>query len=222
VTTKRRYLLDTDEGGQGRKMKRISSLLLTIVIILCNSFALADEISFLNIPWLSDEVYVSQTLFDKGYISEKGDIYSIDSFCYIKENDNSIEKVEKNDNQSTCRSSKISEAARGKIAGYPISSIKLSYAYDGKCQLISAEINLIEANYSDILQKLEKVYGEGTEIETELGYKEVIWKGDNNTAVLLYTENDGLDFSLIYGRLDAEEILQNCLAPADPDDVSGL
>ena len=48
-----------------------------------------------------------------------------------------------------------------------------------------------------------------------------LWRGDNNSAVALYTESDGFNYVLIYGRTDAEEILSNC-SLYDPNDVSGL
>lgn len=146
-----------------------------------------------------------------------------DQLLYLEENsDGSIERMESKGNNSICRSVKITDAARGKIAGCPVSNIILTYAYDGTYQLIYTELTLLGASYNEIKQKLETVYGEGITYETDMGYQIVSWEGTNNTTVALYTESDGLDFSLIYGRTDATEILQNCLAPANPDDVSGL
>ena len=116
----------------------------------------------------------------------------------------------------------IDIAAKGKIAGYPVNDLILTFAYDGEYKLIAVRVELIKGDYDDLKAKLNKVYGEGEHKETEEGIWSTVWKGDNNSAVVLYTLNGGIDYTLMYGRLDAADILQNCLAPADPDDVSGL
>ena len=82
-------------------------------------------------------------------------------------------------------------------------------------------VKLINADYESLKEKLVKKYGEGERLYDEEGLESFVWKGDNESCIVLFTKSEGIDYELVYGRLDAEEILANCLV-SDPDDVSGL
>ena len=70
-------------------------------------------------------------------------------------------------------------------------------------------------------EKLVKRYGEGERLYDEEGLEAFVWKGNSEFCIVLFTKSEGIDYELVYGRLDAEEILANCLV-SDPDDISGL
>ena len=110
--------------------------------------------------------------------------------------------------------------------GIPLSvllkSLNLTFAYDGKYKLIAVGLSLVNASYDDIKEKLIRIHGNGeVKIDENEGIDLILWRGDNNSAILLYTLSDGMDYTLMYGRLDAEDIIMNCLE-IDPDETSGL
>ena len=198
-------------------------IILTLATILLLSCAYAEsEFTFQNIPWLSDVTSVITRLSDCGFITkDRYDfVISNEKSIYIAPNDiiNYSPKID-NRYSDICLSLSLEGTICGKIAGYPVKDLIPSFAYNGGMQLISVNVCLIGATYESLENKLNKVYGEGEKIETEDGIRTSIWKSENNTAILLYSE--GLDYTLLYGRLDADEILQSCLE-ADPKDISGL
>ena len=76
-----------------------------------------------------------------------------------------------------------------------------------------------------VLRPGEKLYAElllakenGRAIE---GYS-YLWVGEDNSCVVLFNYGDEDNYELCYGRLDAADILSNCIVPTDPDDISGL
>lgn len=73
---------------------------------------------------------------------------------------------------------------KGKIAGYPIKDLILTFAYDGEYKLIAVKVELIKGNYDDLKTKLTKVYGEGEHKETEEGIWSTVWK---RTLKLVFT-----------------------------------
>lgn len=204
-------------------MKKILCVLLVSMLLFCSAYAENEgTITFLDIPWLSDEVTVMQALREKGYLQEGANSSYLENCYYlIADNEGNIEQMENGQYKDYCRSFSLKGAVRGKIAGYPVEDLIMSFAYDGRFQFIYTEIKLIGGTYEDIKQKLEKVYDKGEEFETVLGYLITAWKTADNSCVLLYTYDDGMTFNLYYGRTDAAEILANC-SINDPDDVSGL
>ena len=196
---------------------------IVISILLMFSIASAEEeITFYNIPWLSNEATVIQTLTEAELVRDgRDDVTSQDDNRYLIVDDAGFVLPNKVTGADEVNFT-IDIAAKGKIAGYLIKDLVLTFAYDGEYKLISVKVELIKANYDDLKSKLIKVYGEAETKETKEGIWSTVWKGDNNSAVLLYSDNEGLDYTLMYGRIDAADIIQNCLAPVDPDDVSGL
>ena len=81
-------------------------------------------------------------------------------------------------------------------------------------------------SFEGISNKLKTVYGIGVDTKIEDEFETVLWTGENNSAVILFTENGGFTYDLVYGRLDSEQILKDAkdaiAVLADPDDASGL
>ena len=204
-------------------MKRFLCIFIPVLLIFSCAFASSEnEITFAGIPWLTQETEVMQTLKEKGYATAEASFVRTKSCYYLTLNtEDEAEQTENGTYSSACITTTLQGAARGKTGGYPIKDILLSYAYNGQTQLIYAEVILQGADYSELKQKLVKVYGDGKEYETALGYQITFWQGANNTGVLLYTYDDGLTCNLYYGRTDAEAILAKCLE-VDPEDISGL
>ena len=200
-------------------------LLAVALLLISSSCAYAEaEIRFDNIQWLTDEETTLQQLKASGYIRDISlPVFSEDnSFFFVENEALGITPTDYSKFKEAIVSYSISDNSKGKIAGYTVNDINLTFAFDGIYQLVSVKVDLKNADYESILGKLRKVYGEPetSTIESE-GIELNTWKGENNTCVILYTES-GTDFVLMYRRTDIEEILNNCLAPADPDDVSGL
>lgn len=177
------------------------------------------EITFNSVPWLANEETVSAALTNAGMKAEM--ITANESAIYLVANEAlAYQPTTKPAYSEVCYAKEIPFA--GKVAGFPIRKLILSYAYDGTMKLIAVKVDLIGADYETLRSKLTKVYGEGeTNRVDEEGIESIIWKGEKNSGILLYTESEGYDYTFIYGRCDAEALLSDCLKP-DPEDISGL
>ena len=206
-------------------MKRITTLLICLFFLLNCAYADEKEICFQNIPWLTNEFDTMKSLEDIGYLrkgaSSNWNLSKENNVYIVTDNEINYRPDLVMSNETVCFSTIIKEDIKGKIAGCPISDIILTFAYDGEYKLIAVKIDLINSNYNDIKKKIYNKYGEGEYNITTEGIESTIWKGADNSAILLYTDSNGLDYTLMYGRLDASEILSNCYK-IDPDDVSGL
>lgn len=205
-------------------MKRIICGTLLVLLIIINISALAEEeIKFSNIPWLSDDEITLKMLEESG-LYRAGDhnvnLMNEECFYLITDYAGNIVPSATRDNPF-CYSTSLKGHAKGKIAGYPVHNIILTYAYNGEYQLIYIKVELLNTSYSELKEKLTKKYGISQEQETIEGLTS-IWKGDDNSCVALFSYDDGESFELVYGRLDAEEILLNCQMKPDPDDISGI
>lgn len=200
-------------------MKKIISVVIILLLVVCTVSAMA-EVTFNGIEFLSTDDVVINTLVEKGFANGAPTFSNeINTYLVINE-DLGYQPTYVQGYQDVCFSQEVT--GRGKIAGYPVKNLLLAYAYDGSYKLISVKVELIGADYEVMLEKLTKVYGTpDVKVVEEEGITSNIWK-DGETAVLLYTESDGLNFTLIYGRTDTEDILASCLVTSDPDDISGL
>ena len=201
-------------------MKKILSVVIILLLVACLASAMA-EATFNGVEFLSTDDVVLSTLTEKGFVKNNAvSAFSNDKNTYLVTNEIfGYQPTYIPNYQDVCYSQTVSHY--GKIAGYPVKELNLTYAYDGEYKLISVKVDLLGADYATLLEKLTKVYGEAeVKASEEEGIFSNIWK-DGETAVVLYTESEGLDYTLVYGRTDAVIILSNCLV-SDPDDVSGL
>ena len=205
-------------------MKRIIVIFLLVCCILVNNSFAESDLIFQNVLWLSDEATTIQAINDAGLLREIICFpLSKEKNTYILTDDGSHYRPDVlADYESACFSMSLNGYVKGKVAGYPIDDLILSFAYDGEYKLIAIRVSLLNSSYSEIKTKLMKAYGKGEFSVTEDLIESTIWKGDNNSAILLYTQSEGYDYTLIYGRIDAVEILSNCLALPDPNDILGL
>ncbi len=206
-------------------MKKTILIILAFVLLLNASNSYADtELKFCSIPWLTDENNVLRILNEEGYIftQDMTRLPAGRSVYLVKNEVVNYQPLCLNGFQDVVVSFSLADSVKGRIAGCPIEDIILSFAREEQFKLISIKLVLANTNYADLKNKLEIVYGQSecSKIEEE-GIESNLWKGDNNTGILLYTESGELHFDLIYGRLDAIDILNNCLTN-DPNDVSGL
>lgn len=201
-------------------------LVIIICIILCVSNSLAEqEITFQDIPWLIDEEVSINLLSERGLLRKdvKNPTMASSNVVFIIEREGGLVLSDQMDEYANVvKSISLQGLIKGKIAGCPVKDVLLTFAYDGDFKLISIKIDLLNCDYSILKSKLSKVYGVGEESSFEEDQHNTIWRGENQTCIILSSYISEYDYSLVYGRLDAEEILKNCLAPADPDDVSGL
>lgn len=211
-------------------MKKISYVLLAILILsFClGAYAEETEIQFHNIPWLTNEATVQKKLKDYQNLGLKPSKGPGEIGIIIK-NDKELHGRPSTTGEyaDQCTSISYSGKNKGKIAGYKINQLLLTFAkQDANNMLICVKVDLAGASYSDLMAKLSKVYGEGETGIDEEGLQTVIWRGKDQSCVLLYTVDEGATTDLIYGRLDAEAILKGddseLPVNADPDDVSGL
>lgn len=207
-----------------KEMRKFLCLAICAFVLIGSLPALAqDNITFLDIPWLSNEEIVFKALSESGYLrfpNEFSDFSHEDcSYLSVDASSKTIEIVSAQQNKS-CISTKLGEHAKGKIAGHAVSNIELTFAYNGDYQLIYARIELTNANHEELRQKLTKVYGEPEEYDAD-GDPVSVWRSENNSCVALFEYYDGKAYDLCYGRVDAAEIIANCIN-VDPNDVSGL
>lgn len=208
-------------------MKKVTYFFLAVIMLF--SIAQAEqeqsEILFANIPWLSDETRTISLLNDAKMLR------SIDACKFIPYNGQGIYLAEDENGfiwpmvykvyDDVCISVSLSGYVKGRIGGYAIKDLNLTYAYNGEFQLISAKVELAGADYSSIKRKLETVYGIGEQHINEDGATSVAWKGASNSCILLFTENPNEYFELVYGRLDAKNLLDQCINN-DPNEILGL
>lgn len=203
-------------------MKKIVSVLVSLIFLLTMATAMA-EVSFNDVTFLSTDDEVITVLIEKGFAkaTTTSVLSNDDKSIYLVANEQlGFQPTYVQDYQSVCFSQII--PGLGKIAGCPVKKLFLTYAYDGNYKLITLKVELLGADYVVLLDKLTKVYGAAvTKTIEEEGITSNIWK-DGSSAVVLYTESAGIDYTLVYGRIDAVEILSNCLATPDSNDVSGL
>ncbi len=202
--------------------KKILVFFFTLLFIRV-SYAESD-VTFQGVPWLENEVTTIQKLDDAGFIRQRDCIPSFtkDQSVYIIENDMGFFSPDRTiGTQDVCFTMDLSGFVKGTIAGCPVKNMVLTFAYDGEYKLIAIKIELVNMDYMILKNKLIKVYGESQQTITEEGIESNIWKGANNSAVLLYTQSEGLDYTFIYGRIDAIDILADCLK-TDLDDICGL
>lgn len=204
-------------------MRKITGIIIAVLLIF--GIASAEvELTFNSVPWLSDEETVYQTLSEAGFLRDgKGINAPRGEYTYLIVDDTEFVSPDRiMGADEVTYTVDLAGDIKGKIAGYPVKDLILTFAYDGEYKLIAVKVELIKATYNDLKAKLSKVYGEGEHKETEEGIWSTVWKGVNNSAIILYTQSEGFDFTLMYGRLDAADILSQCLAAPSPDDVSGL
>lgn len=206
-------------------MKAAVSIIIVFLFVFCIQICFAEgEITFNGIPWLTDEKTAQEILMDKGFMISGSELsFQSESRVYLIENEEiGYQPTSQQKYNDVCKTISLGDKAKGKSAGYPIKNIQLTFAYDGYYKLIAVTVEFIGADYQTILNKLSNVYGkcETKSIEDEVIISNV-WKGENNSAVQLYTESEGYDFTLIYGRTDAVEILKKCLE-IDSEETAGI
>ena len=185
------------------------------------------EITFNNISWLSDKESSMDKLSDYIYPYFSVDYLDGGEGLFLRQDDELFARPVKT-NEYTDISTCISiNSIRKSIAGYNVKKIRLTFANKGsESQLICVQIDLEGSQFDDLQTKLIKVYGAGETKESEEGLLTAFWNGLNNTCVLLYSVDGGESADLLYGRLDAEKVLDDCalFTPmnVDHDDISGL
>ena len=205
-------------------MKRVILFFAVLWLLICTACA-ESEITFAGIPWLTNDVTAIDLLEEAGLLRANVQVIDVQEATptYLIKSDMgwvSPYHLLGVDEVTSCID--LSKVVRGRIAGFPIKNIKLSFAYDGDYKLIAVEVSLINAPYDSIKEKLKRVYGAGEEKKDEdEGIDVVLWHGEDESALLLYTLSDGYNYTLMYGRFDAESIIMNCMS-VDPNDVSGL
>lgn len=205
--------------------KAVAVLAIISLLLFLSNFAYAEtEISFQNIPWLSDDITTMNALKSIGILRDGTQILALsdeESVVIVENEMLNYQPKGLSEYKDYCYSISFHDYVKGKIADCPIKNIILTFAYNGEFELISVKVDLLNIDFVSLKEKLCRVYGEGDEKTLEEGIESIVWKGNNNSGVLLYTESEGYDYQLVYGRLDAEEILKKCTI-MDKDDVSGL
>jgi len=197
------------EGGKTKMKKWI--IILVFAILLTN-IACAEEITFCNIPWLSNEVVTMNGLKEAGLIRDGISYLSFADITpnYLIENEMGLVLPDHIPEYETITfSSDLSGLVKGRIVGYPIKSIKPTFAYDGEYHLIAIELLLYHAEYESLIKAFSEVYGEPNVIDIDEEFTSNIWKESDESAIVLYTQSGGLRYSLMYGRLDAKTILHD-------------
>ncbi len=235
-------------------MKKMLCLVLSLMLLSCAALAEEEkEITFQGVPWGSSIEEMGQIWIDNGFLNEWKELEH-SHLCrtpmeYLTQEDG-IDVAYTDENLAAVGGRQWMEPnwlVKGtQIAGYDIKEIQTFWACnDNNSALLAVKVILKvddkAAAYDDLTAKLTTVYGECENVEKYTFVNG--WIGANNTAVLL-TANDGTSCSemlterdkekvaLIYGTLDAQEILDTYYAEyqanqkpeptVNPFDVSGL
>lgn len=214
-------------------MKKVLALIMVVLMMTSAGIALADvdtAITFQEIPWGSDAETVRQVLIEKEYISEDTEFscYEGRGFHLIPNKTMHVVSesgTDYNAVQFVMSSNKILK----QIAGYDVNRMECSFAKNGDdaellCVKVMLNAQRIDEAYADLAAKLASIYGKSKHGNfVGIMYNDV-WYGDNNTVVMLLVDRD--EINLYYGTLDADSILQECLANfsngVDSNDTSGL
>lgn len=237
-------------------MKRISVFAFVVVIALMMVLPIAHadvdtEIVFSNTPWGIGVDELQKAMQSAGFFFNAEDVRDasympIWTYDFRHEWENSVKEAGywiilnywKDDNV--------------KVAGYRLDSLYLYCHYDltdgvldrdrSKSHYYRADISLdvekelVDASYTDLQNKLTKLYGSYVEDSfhiTDYTYTCSTWTGANNTAVCLYkSRGDDGEYSflhLLYGKTDCEATLNAIhdaavreIGTPDPDDLSGI
>lgn len=184
------------------------------------------EIEFNSIPWLSDQETAMDLLKDYLYPFFSVSYLGGEEGLFLRHDDELLARPVKAKEYSDVSTCLIINSIKKNIAGYKVEKIKLYFSNNGLAtQLLCVQIDLAGSQYDDLQSKLSKVYGNGETRISEEGLETALWNGTNDSCVLLYSVDGGESADLIYGRLDAEKILNECalsLIDVDPNDLSGL
>lgn len=210
-------------------MRRVIGLLLSVVFLFGYAYAEEKkEITFQGVPWLVDEEVSTEILVRNGFIRSTAAVFSDVQGTYLMQDETGfVWPSSDSENKDVLLTMSLFGKIKEKIGGCYARDIIMSYAYNGsEANLIAVDVRLYNIEFDDIKAKIEKVYGEGKVTYSDEIIRSIIWMGDNDSCILLYTEGNTTDFNLVYGRLNAEEILKQChemiSSPVVPDDVSGL
>lgn len=197
----------------------------------------SSEIVFQNIPWGASIVDVERLLKEQGATNDNYDVDTrVESLSYGPNTGHMTEQG------LGCRIWDFGVPSQYRIAGYSVDSL-FAYCYydyeEAKVHrdaasshfiLIELELSVTNADvaFSDLSAKLSSLYGIETVLEDSTGWISSggnydthetwsVWKGDNNTAVVLYQEKDIMrsdssitknKLTLAYGKTDMLSVLQ--------------
>lgn len=205
-------------------MRKLVLVLVSFLLVFGSAYA--EEIAFYGIPWLSNDEIVLQKLKDANLVRAGIELLTLSEENIVILSETEALGIQQNNlkkYKGFCYSASLKEETKGRIAGFPVDKLVLNFAYDGEYKLLNIKVDLLNADYDKLKDKLILVYGQGeTKVFDDEGAELTIWKGDNNSAIVLYAEREMMNYHLYYGRLDAVEILENCLANPDSNDLSGL
>ena len=227
-------------------MKKIFALILTAMLLGLTGTALAydKKITFQEIPWGSSVEDTIKILNDKGFFNPEwaeyvNQILMSECGSYIKEREE-INAEMSGENSKVLTLLQIDHgnqflADDKKIAGYPVERLEFTFVVNGaESQLVNVGIDLEYKNaaetIADLQQKLTSVYGNSIHADVLHGIIATdCWMGTDNSIILLYISENGANFTLDYGTLNAEKMitvaLENHTAPTnnvDSSDVGGL
>ncbi len=225
-------------------MKKMLCLVLSLMLLLsCSALAEEEkEITFQGVPWGSSKEETRQIWIDQGFVKPNPPAGSGSNgnygFSFSAEGD--LVYFSGSDDTMCCHSFKISALEVTTLASYELNKVCEFYACDRvedgtalMMVLVELKVSDGEAAYDDLTAKLASIYGQYEGLTWEdYGMVVNMWKGANNTVVVLAPDgNTGL-VTLLYGTLDAEKILGEyedryqatipTPVPVDPTDTSGL
>ncbi len=228
-------------------MRKIFALFLVTVLalgLMGTALAYEEEITFQGIHWGSSIEDTVKILNEKEYLNPEWAEYVtlvLAPGCgsYIKEREqiNAEMSGEHNDVLSLLQLDHGNQmlAEDKKIAGYPVKRLEFTFIVNGtESQLVDVGIDLEYENaaetIADLQQKLTSVYGSSVHAEVLHGIIATdCWTGAGNSMILLSVSENGGNFTLDYGTLNAVKLIAAALedqaAPAgnvDSTDVGGL
>ena len=208
-------------------MKKAIACFLSVLMLFAST-ALADtdkEILFHGIPWgISVNTLVNHLKERKIPISSSN-VYADSDMRFWGSQFMSI--TEDHFDSTGYEISIYDYDDRIQIAGYSVLNVDLYAHYgiiDGEISfdaddseyyfcsiLFSVGDDMVEGVYSDLLRKLTNLYGNcatNTAIPNSAESTYAVWYGDNNTAVMLYRNDEYQYVSLYYGKTDSEQKLR--------------
>ena len=186
------------------------------------------SIIFHNIPWYSDESTTMTMLSDILRPGFDYPHYSYESGIIIQKDEMLNGKpISTKEYSDVILTMSLSSEIQGKIAGYRIKKMVFTYAYDGiSAKLICVNIELYGSSFDDLASKLCCVYGKGIKGFDDSGLLTMMWTGSEDSCVLLYSVDNGDTADIIYGCLNAEQMIQDIdnitTDEIDVNDISGL
>lgn len=204
-------------------MKKMIAMLLAAMMLLGlagTALAYDEEIRWQDIPWGCSTGEVKYFFILKnGMVSDEAEIVQENGYnqIFLMDVNGSEIDMESIDQTASYIETISLDRPNIRVCGYEVKRICFIFVSDGKnTQLETIGIAFAEKDiYASLQEALSSAYGEGEINKDHFGNEYILVKGSNNTAVSLFKSSLVFNETILYGKLDAYEMVQAMINNSD-------